>query len=110
MKVRNKLADEDVVAMNRYQMPSSNSHLRHGQEPYVRHFDGAWRHEATVSEPAAPKLGSMLATISRAGLDSLADPSVNKDGPRITECAVICSYNWLNRKNSIILILGKLHI
>ncbi|KAB8215016.1 hypothetical protein BDV33DRAFT_195617 [Aspergillus novoparasiticus] len=96
MKVRNKLADEDVVAMNRYQMPSSNSHLHHRQEPY-----------ATVPEPAAPKLGSMLATISRAGLDSLANSSVKKDDPRITECTVVGSYNWLNRKNSTIVIPGK---
>ncbi|KAE8346315.1 hypothetical protein BDV24DRAFT_158559 [Aspergillus arachidicola] len=49
----------------------------------------------------------MLATISRAGLDSLANSSVNKDDPRVTECTVIGSYNWLNRKNSIIVIPGK---
>ncbi|KAK6815538.1 hypothetical protein RU639_008813 [Aspergillus parasiticus] len=53
------------------------------------------------------KIGLDAGHHSRAGLDSLANSSVNKDDPRITECTVVGSYNWLNRKNPTIVIPGK---
>ncbi|KAL5045547.1 hypothetical protein BDW71DRAFT_79727 [Aspergillus fruticulosus] len=57
-------------------------------------------------EPTAPAVGSLLATITRAELDLPSISSSDKKAPKITDCKVVGSYNWLNRKSPTILVPG----
>ncbi|KAL4786944.1 hypothetical protein BJX76DRAFT_345963 [Aspergillus varians] len=65
----------------------------------------AWRSRATasVSEPPAPAVGSLLATITNGDLEH----AFHKEAPKITNCKLVGSYNWLNQKSPTILVPGS---
>ncbi|KAL2851567.1 hypothetical protein BJY01DRAFT_244900 [Aspergillus pseudoustus] len=56
---------------------------------------------------ALPPLGLLLATINKRELQDLCQNEASNNRPQITECKVIGSYNWLNRKCPTILIPGS---
>ncbi|KAL3469204.1 hypothetical protein BJX99DRAFT_268459 [Aspergillus californicus] len=61
---------------------------------------------ASATRSPAPALGSLLATIKK---DELLCSDIESDAsrPKITNCKVIGSYNWLNRSCPTILIPGS---
>ncbi|KAL4762167.1 uncharacterized protein BDW70DRAFT_149598 [Aspergillus foveolatus] len=70
---------------------------------------GSWRHSRKSradAEPSAPAVGPLLSTITREELDSTITSSSGKESPKITECRLVGSYNWLNRKSPTILVPG----
>ncbi|KAL4807515.1 hypothetical protein BDV18DRAFT_135451 [Aspergillus unguis] len=76
---------------------------------YIRRSN--WRHatrstRVEIAEPAPPPLGSVLTTITKS---DLSDPSLSKESsvPKITNCKLVGSYNWLNRTSPTILIPGS---
>ncbi|KAL4912230.1 hypothetical protein BDW62DRAFT_216479 [Aspergillus aurantiobrunneus] len=73
---------------------------------------GGWRpvpsRVVAATEPTAPALGSLLATITRSDLeDSFKTLSAGKEVPNITGCKLVGSYNWLDRKHPTILVPGS---
>ncbi|KAL4742438.1 hypothetical protein BDV11DRAFT_167284 [Aspergillus similis] len=58
------------------------------------------------AEPSAPAVGSLLSTITRGELDSTIISSPGKKIPKITDCKLVGSYNWLNRTSPTILVPG----
>ncbi|KAL4812012.1 hypothetical protein BDW67DRAFT_194063 [Aspergillus spinulosporus] len=70
---------------------------------------GSWyRSKKSIAdaEPSAPAVGSLLSTITRGELDSAIISSSSKEIPKITDCKLVGSYNWLNRRSPTILVPG----
>lgn len=66
---------------------------------------GSWR-RSQVTKPPAPPMGPVLAQIDRT---DLADVSgVEESSAKISDCAEVASFSWLNRKESTILVPGWL--
>ncbi|KAI9375596.1 hypothetical protein BJX61DRAFT_539612 [Aspergillus egyptiacus] len=74
---------------------------------------GGWnralgRRAGVASGPPAPALGPLLATLNRSKLQGLcSDNSPDEPSPSITNCKLIGSYNWANRKCPTILVPGS---
>ncbi|KAL4903297.1 hypothetical protein BDW74DRAFT_157041 [Aspergillus multicolor] len=60
-----------------------------------------------VTEPPAPVVGPLLATISRSELNLSSTSARAQEAPKITEPKLVGSYNWLNRKRPTILVPGS---
>ncbi|EAA61292.1 hypothetical protein AN7245.2 [Aspergillus nidulans FGSC A4] len=70
---------------------------------------GSWRRSRKSradAEPSAPAVGPLLSTITREDLDSNITSSSGKEFSMITDCRLVGSYNWLNRKSPTILVPG----
>ncbi|PYI04382.1 hypothetical protein BO78DRAFT_431434 [Aspergillus sclerotiicarbonarius CBS 121057] len=60
-----------------------------------------------LAEPPELPCGTLLATINRDDtIDTNPSTEDNNNNPKITNCTVIASYNWLNRKSPTITVPG----
>ncbi|KAL4931844.1 uncharacterized protein BDV17DRAFT_288430 [Aspergillus undulatus] len=84
----------------------------HGRARYGARDRGGWsrpgrRIGAAVTGPLVPELGALLATITKSDLVDQLPTSLSKnETPNITDCKLVGSYNWLNKKSPTILVPG----
>ncbi|KAL4944389.1 hypothetical protein BDV06DRAFT_210304 [Aspergillus oleicola] len=66
-----------------------------------------WSRPGQALEATAPVLGQLLTTITKGDLDdTLPSALAEKESPKITNCQLVGSYNWLNRTSPTILVPG----